>query len=119
VAQFGHATYNGSVLTITGIQSAGIGRRALDLRVDLVTGAGTYDLTAASSSSLYGETGVGVVFSWTVNSEQGSGSIAITELSDSAVVATFSFVAPANDGTGATGTKEVVGTAKLPLSGGP
>lgn len=119
VAQPGQAAHNGTVLTITGLQSAEPGRRALDLRVDGVSGAGTYDLTAGSSFALYGETGVGVIHSWSVNSEQGSGSISVSELSDSAVVAAFSFVAPASGATGASGIKQVVGSAYLPLTSWP
>jgi hypothetical protein len=115
-AQFGGATFTGGVLTITGLQSASSGRRELNLLVHGVTGAGTYDLTAGSGFAAYGESGVGVVRSWTTNSEQGSGSIVITELSDSAVVATFSFSAPADAGSEAIGSKDVAGTCSLPLS---
>lgn len=103
------ASYSSNTLVITSVQTNGSNSRSITLLVNNVTGNGTYSFTLAGNSASFVETTGSTSQSWLTAITQGSGSVTITTLSGLHIVADFSFTAPANTISGATGTRTVTG----------
>lgn len=102
------AAYANGSLVITAVQSGVGGSKSITLGVYDVTGVDTYDLTDPGNSATYIETTGSTSLSWLTAITQGSGSVTLTTATATRVVGTFTFLAPANDISGATGTKTVL-----------
>jgi len=83
---------DGHLLSIIGSGSIGINRRAIEVKAAGVTGPGSFDVTVGINRASYGETGPSGQY-WVANFEQGSGTLIVTEYSETRVVASFSFTA--------------------------
>jgi hypothetical protein len=95
------AVYSGNALTIDASQTTATGSKLIDLSVVNVTGPGTFTVTTAGCSAVYGEIVNSIATSWGANSFQGTGTVVITHLTSTHVMGTFSFVAlPLLSGTG-------------------
>lgn len=96
-------------LVITALQAGVGGTKSITITVNNVSGVGTYSLTAAGNTATYVETTGSTSQSWLTAITQGSGSVVLTTATATRVVGTFTFTAPANTISGATGTKTVTG----------
>jgi hypothetical protein len=105
-------------LVITATQSVGgSNTRSITINVANVDGEDSYDLTAFGNSGTYAELNNSIASSWLTAVTQGSGSINITSITSTTIAGTFSFIAPANTISPATGTKTVTsGTFNVTLS---
>lgn len=101
------AAYVSNTLVITATSGSGANAKSFSLTVQGVTGTGTFSLVTAGSAATYSETTNSISQSWLCASTQGSGTVTLSQLSATKAVGTFTFIAPANTISGATGTKAV------------
>lgn len=112
VPSFGMAERHGDLVVISAMHYRASGSRRLELRVEGVTGPGTYDLTALSNRAVY--TDQAIAGYWKADMGQGSGTITISELTTERVVATFTFTAVATVLPGAD-SRMVSGSLAMPF----
>jgi hypothetical protein len=98
---------DGHLLSIIGGGTIGINRRAIEVKAAGVSGTGSFNVTVGGNRASYGETGPNGQY-WVANFEQGSGTLTVTEYSQTRVVASFSFTAY-TDAT-LTNQKSITGT---------
>lgn len=109
--------FNNQILSVTGLDS----RQTLLFGLNMNRGLGTYVMTDTDPSAinaLLALTPSGMA--WQAFGSFGSGTVTITTLTSTNAVGTFSFTLRGVPGTGATGTKSIVGgTFNVALTGQP
>ena len=102
-----YAGFEDKALTMSAVDEGGDGPRSITLTIRGVVKAGTYDLALSGNAGSYTELKADLTQSWLCTTNQGTGSVIITELSHTRIAGTFSFSAPALITSGAMGTKIV------------
>jgi hypothetical protein len=95
------ATYIAYTLVLDGIDSQ---TRHIVITIPNVMGAGTFSLAAGQPAIAVVSFGAQI---WNTSLTGGTGSVTISTLSGSHAIGTFSFTAPPDAGSGATGTKAI------------
>jgi hypothetical protein len=101
------AAFDDSEFTISALEEGEHGPRSITITVRNVKHPGTFDLAHSGNAGSYAEALAEHTQSWLCATNQGAGSVVITELSSTRVAGTFSFVAPALITSGAMGTKVI------------
>ena len=102
-----YSSFEDREFTVSAIDQGETGDRSITITIRGVSKPGTYDLAFSGNAGSYTELKSDLTQSWLCTTNQGTGSVIITQLSSTRVVGTFSFSAPALITSGAVGTKIV------------